>query len=220
MTPRNKAISTDLKVANNLRKGAWRKSKLSPTVWVIYENGLAPLVDETLIPLPLFLVSGKVDYAQIALPKLKIRAASYPYLDIFSGKKKLGQTQLLASMDRVIQTEFKKEFPYKATEAVISTLAKALIQYELKKRGGIIGSLSGIAYQAATTHADTRSWSTLPKEVQVARIRKPKNNKIQIKAPDLQMPLQITLPGNQFSIVFIKSPQKGVPSYKVIGFDA
>jgi len=220
MSPKNKAIAIDLKVANNLRKGVWRKNKLSPTTWVIYENGQAPLVDETLIPLPLFLVSGKIDYAQIALPKLKTRDLSYPYLDISNGKRKLGRTQLLASMDRVVQTEFKKEFPYKATEAVISTLTKALIQYELKKRGGLSGSLAGIVYQAATTHADTRSWSTLPKEVQVARVRKPKNNQLVITAPGLKVPLQVELPKNKFSILFIKAIKSGTPTYKVIGFDA
>jgi len=220
MVPKNKAIATDLKVVNNLRRGVWQKNKLSPTTWVIYENGLAPLVEETVIPLPLFLVSGKVDYAQIALPKLKVRDSSYPYLDVFSGKKKLGRTQLLASMDRVVQTEFKKEFPYKVTEAVASTLTKALIQYELKKRGGLAGSLAGALYQATTTHADTRSWSTLPKEVQVARVRKPKNNQLVINAPGLKTPLKIELPKNKFSILFIKANEAGIPTYKVVGFDA
>ncbi|MBY4675522.1 COG3014 family protein [Marinobacterium arenosum] len=221
MVPDNKAVAVDLKVADNLRQGKWAKKRLSPAVWVVFENGQAPQLKETLIPLPLFLVSNKIDYTQIALPKLEAREQAYPHLDIFNGKKKLARTEQLASIDRVIQTEFKKEFPYKVTEAVASTLTKAFIQYKIQEEAGVLGSLAGIVYQAATTHADTRSWSALPKEVQVARVRKPNDNKLQLKAPGLAEAMEIELPDDRFSIVFVKasSPQSK-PVFQVVGFDA
>lgn len=221
MAPRNDAVQTDLKVANKLRTGAWRKHKLSPAVWVIFENGEAPAIDEVLIPLPLFLVSNKVEYAQIALPKLKERERAYPYLEIRSGGKRLGKTELLASMDRVIQTEFKREFPLKVTEAVASTLTKAFIQYQAKKELGLAGSLLAGVYQATTTRADTRNWSSLPKEVQVSRLRKPANGTLELSAPGMSQPLKVELPDSRFSVIHVKASAPGsTPVYQVAGFDA
>ncbi|PSL13626.1 hypothetical protein CLV44_11134 [Marinobacterium halophilum] len=221
MVSDNDAVKTDYMVINKLRTGAWRKHKLNPAVWVIFENGEAPTIDEILVPLPLFLISDKVEYAQIALPKLKERARAYPYLEIRSGGKRLGKTELLASMDRVIQTEFKREFPLKVTEAIASTLTKAFIQYQAKKELGLAGSLVAGIYQAATTRADTRSWSSLPKEVQVSRVRKPANGTLELHAPGLSEPLKVELPKTRFSVIYVKASAPGsTPVYQVAGFDA
>lgn len=221
MSPKNRAVKTDLKVADKLRRGEWSKKRLNPAVWVIFENGLAPTVEETLIPIPLVLVTDKIAYAQIALPKLNHRAKAYPYLEIFNGKKSLGKTTQLADMDRVIQTEFKKEFPLKVAEAISSSLVKALIQYKTQKEAGPMGGLVAALYQAATTHADTRSWSSLPKEVQLARVRKPKNNTLSINAPGLPAPLKIDLPDSRFTVIYVKATTPGsTPAYKITSFDA
>lgn len=221
MAPGNRAVETDRRVADNLRRGTWRKHKLNPAVWVIFENGEAPLVEELLIPLPLFLANDKVEYAQIALPKLKQREQAYPWLEVYAHGKRLGRTELLASMDRVIQTEFKGNFKYRVTEAISSTLIKAFIQYKAKEQAGIAGSLLAGLYQAATTRADTRSWSSLPKEVQVARLRKPGDGQLELRATGLATPLQIQLPDTRFAIVYVKASAPGSqPVYHIAGFDA
>ena len=219
MNPNNPAVKTDLQVVNNLIRGTWRKQKLNPAVWVIFENGLGPEIEELLVPIPLFLVNDKVEYSQLALPKLKLRDQAYSHLELFAGSKPLGKTEQLASLDRVVQTEFKKEFPYKVTEAVISTIAKGAIQYEARRQGGLAGALAAGVYQAATTRADKRIWSALPKEVQVARIRPPANRKLTIKSPDLAEPLEVELPDSQFSIVYVKASAPGsLPVYQIAGY--
>ncbi len=219
MNPKNPAVKTDLQVVDNLIRGKWRKQKLNPAVWVIFENGLGPQVEELLIPIPLFVVNDKVEYSQLALPKLKLREQAYSHLELFSGKRSLGKTEQLASIDRVVQTEFKREFPLKVTEAVISTLTKGAIQYQARKEGGLAGALAAGIYQAVTTRADTRIWTALPKEVQVARVRRPADRKLTIKGPGLQAPLEIELPDSQFSIVYVKAVAPGTqPAYQIAGY--
>ena len=221
MAPKNKTVRADLQMINNLARGRWHKRNIKPKVWVLFENGEAPALDETVIPLPLFLVSSKVDYAQLALPKLKMRDKAYDYMEVKSGKTKLGRTNQLADIDRVVQTEFKKNFPYKVTEAVTSSLIKAFIQYKMKEQAGLAGSLLSAVYQAATTHADTRSWTTLPKEVQVLRFNKPRNGKVQLNAPGLPVPLDIKMPDKRFIIIHVRAAgPASIPSYQVAGFDA
>lgn len=220
MVPDNAAVQADLQAVDNIRRGKWRKQQLEPTVWVLFENGLAPRVDETVIPLPLFLVSDKVSYAQLALPKLQSVDNSVPYLKLSSAGANLGNTQMLASIERVIQTEFKKEFPSRITTAIASTLTKAIIQSKVQKRGGLFGEIAGTLYQAATTHADTRSWSALPQEVQVARIGKPDNNELTLDVPGGAGPLTLTLPKTKFAIVHVRAIDQAPPVVNVTGFDS
>ena len=221
MAPNNQAVKTDYRVVDNLRRGRWRKHKLNPAVWVIFENGEAPLVEELLVPLPLFLANDKVDYAQIALPKLKNREQAYPWLDAYVQGKQVGRTELLASMDRVIQTEFKREFQFRITEAITSSLVKAFIQYKAKEKLGTAGNLLAGLYQTATTRVDTRSWTSLPKEIQVVRLRKPADNRLELRAPGLTTPLQIELPNTRFVLIHVRASAPGSqPVYQVAGFDA
>lgn len=219
MNPNNAAINTDLMVANKLIRGEWRKQNLNPAVWVIFENGLGPEIEEQLIPIPLFVVSDTVEYSQIALPRLQLRDQAYSHLELYGGGKSLGKTELLASIDRVVQTEFKKEFPYKVTEAVVSTIAKGMIQYQARKELGAAGSLMAAVYQMATTRADTRIWTALPKDIQVARVRPPADRKLTLRAPGLATPLTIELPDSQFSIVYVKATTPGSqPVYQVASY--
>jgi len=219
MNPKNSAVKTDLMVVDKLMRGEWRKQKLNPAVWVIFENGLGPEIEEVLVPIPLFLVNDKVEYSQLALPKLKLREQAYSHLELFSGSKSLGKTEQLASIDRVVQTEFKKDFPLKVTEAVISSITKGFIQYKAKEKLGLAGSLAAGIYQAATTRADTRMWTALPKEIQVARIRPPADRKLIIKGPGLQAPLTVELPDEQFSVVYVKASAPGTqPVFQIAGY--
>lgn len=219
MMPENSAVQTDLMVVENLITGKWRKKNLNAAVWVVFENGLGPEIEEVVIPIPLFLVSDKVEYSQIALPKLRERSAAYAHLELSGQGKSLGRTELVASMDRVVQTEFKKEFPLKVTEAVISTLTKGLVQHQAGEHFGPAGSLLAGIYQVATTRADTRIWTALPKDVQIARVRPPKDRRLMISAPGMLTPLQIELPDRQFSVVYIKASAAGAtPVYQVAGY--
>lgn len=219
MNPNNPAVKTDLMVVNKLIRGQWKKQNLNPAVWVIFENGLGPEIEELLVPIPLYMVSDKVEYSQIALPKLITRNQAYTRLDLYSGKRKLGSTAPLADFDRVVQTEFQAEFPYRVTEAVMSTLAKGLIQYKAREQAGLAGALVAGVYQATTTRADTRIWSALPKEIQVARLRPPADRKLLVTAPGMSTPLSIELPDSQFTIVYIKATTTGTaPVFQVAGY--
>lgn len=208
MVPDNEYIKVDLSVIDNVARGKWTKRKLIPAVWVVFENGLAPKIDEILIPLPLVLATNELHYAQIALPKLAEGQQAFPYLEVSTSNGNRVQTQELASIERVIQTEFKKEYPYRVTQAVMSTTVKAVMQHNLQKQGGV-ASLLGALYQAATTRADTRSWSALPKEYQVARLRRPADGKLTISAPGNASAVEVALPDGQFAIIHVKATTSG-----------
>jgi len=202
----NEYLARDLAVTEDILDG---KAKLNDTVWVIFENGLGPVKEEFRIDIPLFIASDDVKYFGIALPMLAFREQAYPYLSIKAGDKSYN-TQMVANMDRVVQTEFSKDFKGILTRAIISATAKVVAQYATRNReesSQRLVSLLTTVYSMATTAADVRIWTTLPKNFQVARLPIPPDRKITIQPPGGES-IAVEIPACNNALVYVRIPQK------------
>jgi hypothetical protein len=217
MVSGNPFIAEDLSVTEGVLGGGGR---LENTVWVIFENGLGPVKEEFRIDLPLFIATSQVKYVGIALPKLEFRNQAYPYLLVNSDGKEY-MTLPVADMDRVVQTEFSKDYPGILIRAIISATAKAVAQYAIQQQGGDAATMMSFAvaaYSFASTAADVRIWTALPKDFQVARFPKPKNGKLKITPPG-SIPLDIDIPQCNNAVVYIKIiTNQAVPVCNVMAF--
>ena len=215
MVPDNTFIAEDLLLTDDVIAG---RAKFENLVWVIFENGLGPVKEEIRIDLPLFLATSRVYYTGIALPRLQPRSIAHSCLYVRTDAGSY-QTKQVADMERVIQTEFQKEFPGILTRAIASAVVKAAAQASLRnQRNGALPALLMAAYTAATTAADVRIWSTLPKDFQVARCAIPQDRKLQI-SPDGGATFEINIPSCKNAIVYIKIIHAGAsPVYEVLTF--
>ena len=216
MMPENKTAQDDfVMVEEALNTG---KPISKSYVWVIYENGMGPIKDQYKINIPLFLFTNRVKYTGIALPKIKTRSLATPGMDIYVDSKCLASTQNIADMDRVILTEFKFQYPYIVTRAVLSTFVKTYTQYQIQKNlGGWAGIAAGVL-QFATTQADTRIWNTVGKHFEVARVEMPQNHALKLKAGGHN--IDVNLGANaKHSIVYVRIPTAmSTPSVTVANF--
>jgi len=206
MVPDNGYIADDLALTEKILDG---EEQLQDIVWVMFENGLGPIKEEFRIDLPLFIVTSQVKYVGIALPRLRFREQAYPYLLVRAAGNNY-PTQQVADMDRVIQTEFSKDFKAILTRAIISATAKAAAQYALQQdnsSGSALASIAVAVYSFATTAADVRIWTTLPKDFQVVRLRIPDDRIIIIEPPG-GVPNQIQIPPCKNAVVYVKIPFK------------
>jgi hypothetical protein len=200
MMPDNTMILEDLDVVNQVLNDG---TPIEPTVWVIFENGLGPVKEEFRIDLPLFIFTDNVRYVGIALPRLIFRQAASPYLEVKTGSTTT-RTQLVGDMDRVIQTEFEKDFKGILTRAIISTTSKAVAQYALEKNSNSSWAAVAMAvYSFVTTAADVRIWTALPKDIQTARLPMPKNGILTVSGPTL-MPIQVEITDCNYAIVYVR----------------
>ncbi len=185
MMPGNAYVQADSAAAEHF---LMEETPCPPTVWVFLENGVGPVKEEFRVDLPLFLLTGKVYYAGIALPKLVERPAATERLTLQIGQDEFA-TETVADMDRVVKTEFAKEYPWIVTRAVISGGAKAAVQYAIlessnnnNNSGGAIFAAAIMAvYSLATTTADVRIWTALPKNIQVARASMPSDGQVTLR---------------------------------------
>lgn len=199
MNPNNKQILNDFKMSD---KKLLQKNKEN-YAWIIFENGQSMVKDEIRIDLPLFLVTDKVHYTGIALPKIYERNISYNYLDV-NGEK----TSLICNMDNVIKTEFKKRFPGIVTEAVLNTVVKTFAQQQLNKETGVVGGIAGALYQGLTNKADVRSWTALPKNFQSVRV-KIDDKPILIKNDKGELIKSVIIPSGKNAMIYVKSQNIG-----------
>jgi len=197
-------------------------------VWVVIEDGQAPVKTEWRMDVPVWIFSNNLNYVSLALPRIHPRASAYEGYSIAVGDK-VNNSKLLSDMDRVVMTEFKKEYPAIVRRALFSATTKAIIQYQTQRqaqendgKSGLAFALASIAttvYTIASTQADTRTWTTLPKRFDLIRLERPENGKFTIKtSTGLSLP-EIDLPLSEHTLVYVKMSTAGAkPSVSIIPF--
>lgn len=178
MSPKNKFVKADIRMAEDIAN----QKDIRPTVWVVYENGLIAEIDKQHFVIP-FVINGRVKVAHMALPKMVPLASAYPEIQVQAGKKKI-TTQSIVDMDRVMKTEFKNRYPAEVAKAVIWMTVNLIAQEAAQRAIGDDnkgwGDLAAIAIGSLSNPVETRTWSSLPKDIQIARFAMPKGRKIQI----------------------------------------
>ncbi len=180
----NEYISQDLATAKDLANGG----KLTPTTYVIFETGCAPIRDQVRIDIPIII--SKVSYIGAAFPTIKPQGNFLPYLTVAADGSNY-VTKTICNMDSVVVRDFKNEQPVVIAKTIASAVAKATAAYVANDAGrqqgdvaGLLVQLSTAIYQMAVNIADTRTWTTLPKEFQICRFPTPANGKIELSTPN------------------------------------
>lgn len=224
MNQDNSYIAADLAYVDGRLDGSGENG--DPLVWVIIEDGLAPVKTEWRMDIPIWIFSNNLNYVSLALPRIHPRPSAFDSYSI-AIQDKVSSSNLLSDMDRVVMTEFKKEYPAIVRRAIFSATTKAIIQYQTQRqaqnndgKAGLAFALASIAttvYTIASTQADTRTWTTLPKRFDLIRIERPANGKVTLKtSTGLALP-EIALPLTQHTLVYVKMATAGAkPSISII----
>ncbi len=209
--PDNDFVKQDLAIADDLIQG----KPLPALTYVIFETGCAPERGQIRVDIPIII--SKVSYVGAAFPTLKLQDNYTRSLTVTDNATN-ATTALVASVDGVVATDFKNELPVVITKTIASTVIKAVASYAAndaaKQAGGdlagLFSQIATAAYQIAVNIADERTWTTLPKEFQVARIQTPEDRKIDLTTPN-GMKTSVTISDGAVNVVYVKSINAGTP---------
>lgn len=202
--------SETLALAEALREGSTSLGSVN-NVWVIFENGEMAKKEEFRIDLPVFLASENVNYTGIALPKIQEQADQFNFISV-NGEN----SEIIADMDKIIKAEFKEEWPIILTREITRAVIKTVVQKQVNDENVWLGIAAGVL-QAATTQADTRTWSTLPKNFQALMLENDGSGTLTIESPGFSQPITVNIEPNQKNIVYIKAINQGIePSVEII----
>ena len=200
--------ATVANLGRDIQKG---KGKIKNKVIVVYEDGTGPGFTEFRIDLPLFLVSDKVTYTGIALPKFELGKPALGGLKIGTKNE---PTVVMTNMNDLAGLEFEAAYNGIVAKAVISTIIKTAAQYAansaIDKQAGnsVLGSVLKLgtgAAQAALTKADTRSWMNLPNTIQIGYLERPADGALSIIAVDGREVGKIQLQNSPNNLIVVKA---------------
>ena len=153
--------------------------------WVFFLTGMAPDYKEFRLDIPIPV--GNVNYVSAAFPILRKRGDFVPSCAV-AGEGG-ARSELLADVDAMVETDFDSRLPLIVTQEIISSAAKAAATWAASQAAynsssnstaGILVQIAGIAYQAASTAADLRCWSTMPKQIAVFRVPTPADGRLDL----------------------------------------
>jgi hypothetical protein len=205
LVPENPYVAADAALGAAAAEG-----KLPGAItYVIFETGTGPIRDQLRIDIPTFIVTSKLAYVGAAFPRLEYNHNFQPNLTVSAGGQAIS-TATVASMDSVVANDFKNEWPTILTKTLISTATKAIIQAVVQKQLndqnpllGFAGAVAMTTLNASTNIADTRTWITLPKEFQYARLATPADRQLTLTAEGQSR--TITLDPGAVNVVYVKS---------------
>lgn len=215
MVPENLYLVSDLEAATAAAEG----QSIEGMTYVIFETGTAPSRGQTRIDIPTFLVTSRLAYVGASFPKLEYNDDYVSRLFITLDDEHRIGTFVVSSMDSVVANDFKNAWPLVVTKTLITTATKAIIQgaiqKEVSKRSGWAGSLIGAvvasAASGATNIADTRTWTSLPKEFQYARIKTPEDRELVLEVGNEEK--TVTLEPGSVNVVYVKSASSTAPVF-------
>ena len=191
-------------------------------VTVFVEDGMCPKREEWRIDLPTILipwVNRYVQYAGMALPKLVYRNAAVTAYSVSCAGTSYQMVEI-QDVDRLVKTEFDVYFRGALPREIIRAVARVGVQIAL---GAVRDSISDdntrlaltlvqlgtAAYGFATTDADIRSWTTLPKKVYMLDLPRPADGAVTVTCGLEQIRLNVQS-GN--TMVFVRKTSSAAPS--------
>jgi hypothetical protein len=225
VAPGNAAVRADLALAEagQARPGPGPGRTL---VYVLHENGSAPHWGQESVVLPLLYFNVDTPMVSFALPTLRPVPAVGDSLSISWGAGPGGSTAPLASVDAMMLAEFREEWPSVSTRAVASATIKGLAAYaanraarEHARRNSdnsgaqflYLATLMTTNLYAGIAQADTRSWSSLPKELRNLRLEAPKGAQLSLSGACLGTPVGVKLPEAKVVLLTVRTLGPGTP---------
>lgn len=147
---------------------ARKRTPKSTDVLLVIEAGKIPQKTSTTIPLPVPTHNGLV-IVPTSFPSLTPPVPN-PLPTSITVNGKAVDVSVITSYDSMARRELKDSMPGVITRGTIRAIAKGVINSEMQSRAGIFGSILSTILTTVTEKADTRTWSSLPSHVAVARL--------------------------------------------------
>lgn len=185
-------------------------------IFIVFEDGNGPSLSEFRLDLPMYLVSDRVMYSGIALPRFNIGQPALNGL-LVSGQP----TIVMTDLNRIVGLEFRAGYNAVVTQAVASTVIKTAAQYAINKKidqeakspmAALLMKAATGAVQAGLTRADTRYWRNLPNTIQIAIIDRPADGNIVLASASGQVFRSLRVPPGNHLLLVKASGTAGPPA--------
>jgi hypothetical protein len=143
--------------------------KNSGQIVIIFEQGIVNSREEVKFNLPVYKTNSNVKFFTFALPVYRGRLSMLTPINISINEKSY-ISQEIVRLQSLATKELKDNLPGLVTRQALRLVAKEQLRQNMKKSGGDVGNILASLYNVASEKADTRSWSSLPDNVQIMKL--------------------------------------------------
>lgn len=135
---------------------------------VILNNGLSPVRSESSI---VTAVGGEIaDTVKISVPTYRQQPAYLFRPRLITGDGTVRTFETVENIDALARKALESDMPVITARAITRAVVKHQTQEKAEDKGGALASFLMTVTNIVTERADTRSWTTLPQEIQLARV--------------------------------------------------
>jgi len=136
----------------------------------ILECGMAPRKGQIRVDLPI----PDVGIVPLAFPKYEcIPSRIHGAVVCDRSGQRLAETYMLTDVEALLVRNLMDRMPILLLKQAIRASAKGAMAKTATDQGGVVGALLSTTYNLVTEQADLRSWLTLPRNIQAARMPLP-----------------------------------------------
>ena len=202
MNPNNSELEGQLHYFNGIATTSILDRK--KYVWIMHETGLSPILYEKSFDIPVPINKNIVNLS-FAFPAVELRRPDWPTIIVgYSETEK--RTSQIASMDRIVQTDFKRKFPRVVAKSITSAVVKGAAQVAATKKFGSWGDVLSKVLTKSSTKADLRIWRAMPSSWGITRVERPENGMVTLKTSGGMIIDNVHTPDVKNSIIYIKTP--------------
>ena len=116
------------------------------------------------------------------------------------------QTNEIVRIQSLAAKDLKDQLPSLLTRQVVRVVAKEQVRQKLSREAGNVGNILASIYNIASEKADTRSWSTLPDQVDIIRFDTSSGKKVlQMQVDGQQKSIEIDVQPNRITLINISA---------------
>ena len=116
------------------------------------------------------------------------------------------QTHEIVRIQSLAAKDLKDQLPSLLTRQVVRVVAKEQVRQKLSREAGNVGNILASIYNIASEKADTRSWSTLPDQVDVIRFNTSSGKQVlQMQVDGQQKSIEIDVQPNRITLINISA---------------
>ena len=189
-------------------------------ILLFFENGMAPRKEQIKIVLPI----PTVGMVSIAFPKYVPVPGRVDRASLHEqGGERYGETHTLTDVEAIAVRNLDDRMRTLVVKHVLRAVAKGAMTKAARDQGGIAAQLAANLYTVATEQADLRSWLTLPRNIQVARLTVPAGTREFLLTLEdgsgrslQQHPFTLEVPPGGRRLVRVRTGSAGMISFQAI----
>jgi len=186
--------------------GSFEQQSSNDTGQVVFivEQGLIESRQELRLNLPISTRHGDFRTFNLALPGYSNRSNYGAEISASIDGETLN-AQPIVKLQALAAKQLEEKMPAMIARQTLRLIAKEQVRRKLSKENGDVGNILAGLYNLASERADTRSWLTLPKDVQLLKTNlSAGEHNVSLNINGLPMNLPVSVEANKINFVFVE----------------